>query len=48
MHIVNLNDNVATQDKFKAAVIGVLFYVEDTTETCSFADGFFQKLIAEE
>lgn len=48
MHIVNLNLNKDTQDKFIAAVIGIVFQAghEDNEET--FADKFFKKLFHDE
>ena len=48
MHIVNLNLNKDTQDKFIAAVIGIVFQAgyEDNEET--FADRFFKKLFHDE
>lgn len=45
MHIVNLNLNEATADKFKAGVIGIMFDVDDTMEEDSFADTFFHNLM---
>ena len=38
MHLVNLNLDENTKDLFAAAVIGVLFKVDDTLTENSFAD----------
>lgn len=40
MHIVNLNLDESTKDMFMAAVIGILFNVDENAEP-SFADHFF-------
>ena len=49
MHIVNLNLDKSTQDKFLAAVIGIVFNAEcDEDHEENFADRFFKKLFHDE
>lgn len=48
MHIVNLNLNKETKDKFLAAVIGILFLGGDEDHMENFADRFFAKLFNDE
>ena len=46
MHIVHMNTIDTDADKFIAAVVGILFEVNNTTEfKGSFADKFFEKLL---
>ena len=47
MHIVNLNQDESTKEMFRAAVIGILFNVDENAEP-SFADNFFQSLMKDE
>lgn len=47
VHIVHLNMNPKTQDKFKAAVIGVMFKASDT-DKLTYADLFLRKLFSGE
>jgi carbonic anhydrase len=47
MHIVHMNTIDTDADKFIAAVVGILFDVNNSTEfTGSFADTFFEKLLS--
>ena len=50
MHIVNLNLNKETQEKFLGAVVGILFQVDDDSKNQeeTFADKFFHKLFHNE
>ena len=46
MHIVHMNNIDKDDEKFLAAVVGVLFNVDTSPEfTGSFADLFFEKLL---
>lgn len=48
LHLVSLNKDERTQDKFRAAVTGVLFEVDEEMREPSFGDKFLQKLLTTE
>lgn len=47
LHIVHINEDEETQDKFKAAVVGVMFKAKNTKKK-TFADEFLQRLFSGE